>query len=253
MKNGLLLFICLLTSFDLLAQERKKVNDDVPGFGSRKAEYEVLKTDHKIKDGYYKEVLAYNGNVVKTGYFKDGKRDSLWIYYTNQGKVINKGNYKNDKRDGLWEYYDQKGALFSKYDFNIRDFTYINRSKEDSIKVKKAKYEVIKGVDTLSTLLDRPLCYLGGNERISRFMADNIRMPVKVKESGISGRVVISFTVDTDGHPINFRVKKALGYGCEEEVIRVIKLLDGDWLPAIFEGQAVAAITEIPVSFTIFK
>ncbi|MDJ1492031.1 energy transducer TonB [Cytophagaceae bacterium DM2B3-1] len=47
--------------------------------------------------------------------------------------------------------------------------------------------------------------------------------PAKAKENNISGFVTIELTIDKNGIPKNPIVVKSLGYGCDEEALRVIK------------------------------
>ena len=51
----------------------------------------------------------------------------------------------------------------------------------------------------------------------------NKRYPSEAIENDISGRVIISFFVDANGQLSDFQVKKSLGYGCDEEAIRLLK------------------------------
>lgn len=51
----------------------------------------------------------------------------------------------------------------------------------------------------------------------------NRRYPSEAIENNIEGRVIISFFVDENGQLSDFQVKKSLGYGCDEEAIRLLK------------------------------
>jgi TonB family protein len=60
---------------------------------------------------------------------------------------------------------------------------------------------------------------IGGDEGILA----KLRYPEKARSSNISGSVTVEFTVDKDGKTKNIFVIEGLGYGCDEEAIRVIK------------------------------
>jgi len=47
--------------------------------------------------------------------------------------------------------------------------------------------------------------------------------PEKAKASNITGFVMVGFTVDKNGNTKDVEVVKSLGYGCDEEALRVIK------------------------------
>ena len=69
------------------------------------------------------------------------------------------------------------------------------------------------------------------------FIEKNIHTPDAAKRMGISGKVVLSFIVESDGSSSNFIVREYLGMGCTEEAIRVMKLLR--WQPARKNEKAV--------------
>ena len=50
-----------------------------------------------------------NGNIVRTGSYAAGKRDGSYAYYFNDGSKKEEGAWKNDQRDGLWVKYSDNG------------------------------------------------------------------------------------------------------------------------------------------------
>jgi len=64
----------------------------------------VLKSDLTIRHGSY--TLYRNHQKIILGYFKDGKKDSVWTTYNEKGEVISKGRYINDKKEGRWVEFD---------------------------------------------------------------------------------------------------------------------------------------------------
>jgi len=60
---------------------------------------------------------------------------------------------------------------------------------------------------------------IGGDEGIYT----RLRYPEKAKSAGITGHVTVQFAVDTAGNTYDVSVVKELGYGCDEEAMRVIK------------------------------
>jgi antitoxin component YwqK of YwqJK toxin-antitoxin module len=53
-----------------------------------------------------------NGQVVKKGHYKDGKRHGLWETYDESGSLKETINFKNGKLDGTREYYLENGKVF---------------------------------------------------------------------------------------------------------------------------------------------
>ncbi|AMM50149.1 hypothetical protein TH61_01735 [Rufibacter sp. DG15C] len=84
----------------------------------------------------------------------------------------------------------------------------------------------------------------GGMNALMKFVGKNLRYPPAAQKSGIEGTVVLSFVVSPTGEIGGIEVLKGLGYGTEEEVVRVIKKMPR-WKPGMQNGNAV------PVKFTL--
>lgn len=67
--------------------------------------------------------------------------------------------------------------------------------------------------------------YGGGNEEFKKFIASNLRYPKEALEAGIEGKVLVEYEIDDNGFVHNPRVVRGLGYGCDEEAVRVVSLL----------------------------
>ncbi|MDR1198118.1 MAG: energy transducer TonB [Prevotellaceae bacterium] len=67
--------------------------------------------------------------------------------------------------------------------------------------------------------------YPGGNKAISEFISKNLRYPEQAVQNDISGSVHLQYVVTDDGIVESVKLQKGLGYGCDEEAVRVVKLL----------------------------
>jgi protein TonB len=67
--------------------------------------------------------------------------------------------------------------------------------------------------------------YPGGKVAFQEFIRKNLRYPKEALEKKIEGSVHIHYRVDGLGKVIEVNVTKSLGHGCDEEAIRVVKLL----------------------------
>jgi protein TonB len=90
----------------------------------------------------------------------------------------------------------------------------------------------------------------GGQQALADFLKKNLRFPEKAKAAGISGTVYVQFTVNADGSLSDIKVLRGMGYGCDEEAIRLIKLMPG-WVPAKQRGKAVKSTMNLPVTFAV--
>lgn len=70
------------------------------------------------------------------------------------------------------------------------------------------------------------------------------------KEYGIQGAVYLSFIVETDGSLTHIAVTKGLGGGCDEESVRVVKMMP-KWNPGYQHGKPVRVKLNMPVKYTL--
>ncbi len=70
----------------------------------------------------------------------------------------------------------------------------------------------------------------GGKDSMAIFIKNNLRYPKKARKHHISGIIQVNFTVSTDGTLKNATVFKSLGYGCDEEALRIVHLMP-KWIP----------------------
>jgi len=90
---------------------------------------------------------------------------------------------------------------------------------------------------------------LGGRRAYDKYLKNSLRYPQQALENQIKGRVTVQFTVHKDGSLNEFSVLKGLGYGCDEEVIRLVK--DGPkWSPTTEDDVPVESDVRVRVKFT---
>ncbi|MBX2894988.1 MAG: TonB family protein [Cyclobacteriaceae bacterium] len=88
----------------------------------------------------------------------------------------------------------------------------------------------------------------GGLRAYDKYLKNSLRYPQQALERNVKGRVTVSFTVHTDGSVNEFNVLKGLGFGCDEEVIRLVK--DGPkWSPTTQDGEPVESEVRVKVKF----
>jgi protein TonB len=90
----------------------------------------------------------------------------------------------------------------------------------------------------------------GGESSLYKYLAENIKYPQMAKESGIQGRVFVTFVVERDGKVTDVRVLRGIGGGCDEEAIRVVKGMP-KWTPGKQRGKSVRVQYNLPVKFTL--
>ncbi|TSA33544.1 MAG: energy transducer TonB [Porphyromonadaceae bacterium] len=67
--------------------------------------------------------------------------------------------------------------------------------------------------------------YPGGKKAFQEFIAKNFRYPKEAEDANIEGSVIVGYEITDNGMVQNPHIIKGLGYGCDEEAIRLIRLL----------------------------
>jgi protein TonB len=67
--------------------------------------------------------------------------------------------------------------------------------------------------------------YPGGKEAYLKFIKGNVVYPEQALFNKIEGYVYLVYTVINTGEIVDVDVTKGIGYGCDEEAMRVIRLL----------------------------
>lgn len=104
--------------------------------------------------------------------------------------------------------------------------------------------------DEIFNIVEEKPSFPGGMEELYKYLGKNIRFPPFATESGISGKVQVSFVVEKDGSITDIKILKDIGGGCGEEAIRVIKSMP-KWIPGKQRGMPVRVRFSMPVLFKL--
>lgn len=96
--------------------------------------------------------------------------------------------------------------------------------------------------------------YPGGNGAWKNFLERNLRGEVPVDNGATPGTysVIVQFIVDVHGNVSDIKAITNLGFGMEQEAIRVLKK-SGKWTPAIQNGREVKAYRKQPITFQVLE
>ncbi|WP_162795908.1 energy transducer TonB [Pedobacter nanyangensis] len=100
--------------------------------------------------------------------------------------------------------------------------------------------------------MENPPNFPGGISDFFKFLADNIKYPEEAAKQDIQGNVFVSFVVEKDGSINDIKIDRPLGYGTDEEAIRVLKL-SPKWNPGTQNGKAVRVKYSLPIKFSLGK
>jgi periplasmic protein TonB len=92
----------------------------------------------------------------------------------------------------------------------------------------------------------------GGLKALREFIANNVNYPNLARETGTEGTVHVTFVIDENGVVEDSKVLKGIGYGCDEESIRVINKIPKFKKPGRNRmGIPVKTIFNIPIAFRL--
>jgi TonB family protein len=63
----------------------------------------------------------------------------------------------------------------------------------------------------------------GGKEAFKNYIKSNLKYPEQARENNIEGTVLLSAEIDDNGDVLQVKVEKSVGYGCNEEAIRLLE------------------------------
>jgi TonB family protein len=124
----------------------------------------------------------------------------------------------------------------------------LDQTKSNSVK-HIPQFQVI-GNDTIFSLVDEMPNFPGGFEALEKFKFSNINYPQELKNLGIEGNVIASFTITKDGSVSGIKIFKGVSPSLDAEAIRVLKLMPS-WSPARVAGRPVKFMYWTAVEFSL--
>ncbi len=115
------------------------------------------------------------------------------------------------------------------------------------------KGEVIEAApveEKIFTAVEQNPEFPGGQSEMYAYLRKNIKYPGAASRANIQGRVFLQFVVNTDGSITDVEVVKGVGFGCDEEAMRVVKGMP-KWKPGRQSGRAVRVKYTLPVAFQL--
>ena len=87
-----------------------------------------------------------------------------------------------------------------------------------------------------------------GEAALFKFFSKNLIYPKIAIKNGVHGVVYVSIVVERDGSISITKLIKGIGSGCDEEAIRILKLMPR-WKSAKQNGKPVASLYSLPIRF----
>lgn len=111
---------------------------------------------------------------------------------------------------------------------------------------KKPKVEL----DTIYNIVDVIPSYPGGDEAWKKYLKKNVKYPRKAWWEELEADVGLEFTIKKDGSITDIVHLTVVGWGFEEEAIRLLKK-SGKWIPALKNGKPVNYHAKLTIPFRL--
>ena len=125
-------------------------------------------------------------------------------------------------------------------DIKVED-NILNLDDDDNIEIEIKDYiegpeeEVIEEEEIPYVFVEQKPSFRGGDANaFSKWVAERLVYPEIAKENGVQGRVMVSFTIKSDGSVANVKVTRSLDPALDKEAVRVVSS-SPKWTPVIFQ------------------
>ncbi|HLK98365.1 MAG TPA: energy transducer TonB [Hymenobacter sp.] len=103
--------------------------------------------------------------------------------------------------------------------------------------------------ETVFTVVEKQPEFTGGMRAFGEYLTANLRYPERARAARVEGKVFVHFIVRKDGRITDVGVLKGIGFGCDEEAIRVISAMP-NWRLGSQSGRPVNVKNSVVVRFS---
>ncbi|MCF0059503.1 energy transducer TonB [Dyadobacter sp. CY356] len=166
--------------------------------------------------------------------------------YTVQG-IDGCGAVKNGHKQGIWK---NGNNLDTGTENTKKGALYFEENYEDGILIKGTSFADGKKYEY--TEVEAQPQFSGGFSEMYKYLGRNTKYPKDAAKLGVQGKVYTSFVVGVDGSVEDVKVEKGLYPSLDEEALRVIRGMNGQWMPGIQRGRKVRVKYALPIIFGLY-
>jgi periplasmic protein TonB len=152
---------------------------------------------------------------------------------------------QNGDRTDIWEFYTENNKIEFKFDYS-RNLLIYEKSLLDT-----STFKIFDNGSSFRTKLDQPPLFKEGSKSIEKMIVKNIKYPMHAARNGIEGKVIVGLLIDSIGNCIDRKIVLSVDSSCDNEALRVAKLIPSNWYPAIYKGKKVTAEQILPINFRL--
>ena len=218
-----------------------------------------IKADMIELGNYYPNDANISAKIAQDGYIigkvidDDGPVVNARISVMNLTGTVFYSSYTDEDGNFILREYNPE-YMIRIIKTGYQEFKGYIRSDEPVItltKLKDVEWEVENDVEDDVFLNAEELPeYPGGMAGLLQYLTNNIKYPVLCRENKIQGRVVISFTIDTDGTITDAEVARSVDPLLDAEALRAISQMPA-WTPGKIGGKNVKVRYSVPINFRL--
>lgn len=194
-----------------------------------------LKNGEGIIKIFYLPDSTRNLNIFEYKEYINGKPSGKYYQYDTEGNILIRGKYKNGFKVGYWVYNKENNRVYKrKY-----------KLKEEKYDIDNVLNIIIEGESEISYIKSE---FPGGEERMQRFIAQNIYYPENAIFKKINGKVLIGFFINEIGEIHNIRTVFGLDSIIDNSSINAVKKMPY-WTPAFNKGFPIKSYQQLPIIF----
>jgi len=166
--------------------------------------------------------------------------------------ILRQGNEEKEITKAEFDKIDKN--RISKIDIlkdDIAKEKYGDRGADGVIVISLKRPQELEESVPFALVSEKPTFNGGDAIEFSHWVNEHLKYPESAKKAGIQGRVVLSFTVDTDGYMKDIRVLRGVHPDLDAEALRVLSSCSEQWTPGIQDGQPVKVTYTFPVIFQL--
>ena len=118
---------------------------------------------------------------------------------------------------------------------------YVETVEEETVEEEAIPFQFVE---------EKPSFMGGDANAFSKWVNERLVYPDIAKENGVSGRVTLQFTVNTDGSVSNIKVLRGVDPSLDKEAVRVVSM-SPKWTPGKQRDRAVKVTYTFPVIFQL--
>jgi TonB family protein len=194
---------------------------------------------------------------AENGLCKNAHWDGDVISYYESGKKNVEMHYANDVRVGTWYYRNDSGRVLVELTFaDGKVNKIVNNLPADAMRPAgmmpgsqmAQRDSMMKAMMAKNNILPMPEKQPKPGIDQEKYFKENVSMTDEAVKNNVNGMVIVTFTVNEDGTTSDHRVMKGLGYGCDEQAVKLIKAMP-KWTPGETGGKPVKSTFTLRVPY----